>query len=110
MGTEMMCSRLGTHTYTRTHAFLSYTYIQIAAALPSVCQTFLMSATLNSEVDELQKVILHNPVRLTVREEESISSPLLTGVCVRVSVCVCVCVCVCAWVCVCVCVCVSVCV
>lgn len=37
----------------------------IVAALPSVCQGFLMSATLNPDVDGLKQLILHTPVLLS---------------------------------------------
>ena len=37
----------------------------VVAALPPVCQCFLMSATLSDDVKELKKLVLHNPA--TVR-------------------------------------------
>jgi ATP-dependent RNA helicase DDX56/DBP9 len=40
----------------------------IAARLPNICQGFLMSATLNPELQELKRVILHSPVVLKLEE------------------------------------------
>lgn len=39
--------------------------------LPSVYQSFLMSATLTEEVDELKSVVLRNPVTVKLSDSES---------------------------------------
>jgi ATP-dependent RNA helicase DDX56/DBP9 len=40
----------------------------IVESLPRICQTFLMSATLNEDVDSLRKVVLHKPVVLKLED------------------------------------------
>ena len=40
----------------------------IVENLPRICQTFLMSATLNEDVDSLRKVVLHKPVVLKLED------------------------------------------
>lgn len=40
----------------------------IAEHLPRVCQGFLMSATLNPEVDSLKQLVLHTPAVLKLNE------------------------------------------
>jgi ATP-dependent RNA helicase DDX56/DBP9 len=45
--------------------------MQVLEFVPKIgCQTFLMSATLNPEVKNLKKLILHNPVILKLEEPE----------------------------------------
>eukprot|EP01133_Synstelium_polycarpum_P006772 gene6772-7871_t len=52
---------------------LSYGYQEdvnvIKSFLPKVCQSFLMSATLTSQVDELKRLILHTPAILRLEED-----------------------------------------
>jgi ATP-dependent RNA helicase DDX56/DBP9 len=43
----------------------------VAARLPKVCQTFLMSATLSPELASLKQVILHKPAILKLEEGET---------------------------------------
>jgi ATP-dependent RNA helicase DDX56/DBP9 len=43
---------------------------KLKAFLPSVCQGFLMSATLSDDVTTIKKLILHTPVVLEVEEKE----------------------------------------
>lgn len=54
---------------------LSYGYSDdmsyLAEKLPSDCQTFLMSATMNKEVDNLKKLVLNNPVSLRLSDDET---------------------------------------
>eukprot|EP00898_Chlorokybus_atmophyticus_P002015 jgi/Chlat1/2814/Chrsp187S00201 len=54
---------------------LSYGYEQdikdIAAQLPRAAQCFLLSATANTQLKELQQLVLHNPVVLNVEEENA---------------------------------------
>lgn len=42
----------------------------IVASLPKVCQSFLMSATLNPQVDDLKRLVLHNPATLKLEEDK----------------------------------------
>lgn len=45
--------------------------MQVLESVPKIgCQAFLMSATLNPEVKDLKKLILHNPVILKLEEPE----------------------------------------
>ena len=37
--------------------------------LPSICQGFLMSATLSPELESLKKIVLHSPAVLKLEEE-----------------------------------------
>jgi ATP-dependent RNA helicase DDX56/DBP9 len=39
---------------------------EVATYFPKVYQSFLMSATLNKDLDSLRKLILHNPVRFSI--------------------------------------------
>lgn len=46
--------------------------------LPSIYQAFLMSATLNQEVKQMKKLLLHNPVVLKLKEPDLPDSSQLT--------------------------------
>ena len=43
---------------------------EIMKSLPKICQGFLMSATLSSELNSLKRVVLHSPVVLKLEDEE----------------------------------------
>uniref|UniRef100_A0A7R9UC43 RNA helicase n=1 Tax=Pinguiococcus pyrenoidosus TaxID=172671 RepID=A0A7R9UC43_9STRA len=51
---------------------LSFGYVddvnRVCASLPKICQGFLMSATLNEELQRLKRVVLHSPVVLKLHE------------------------------------------
>ena len=53
---------------------LSYGYDadtrKVVEELPPVCQCFLMSATLSDDVDELRKLVLHNPATVDISDEQ----------------------------------------
>ncbi|GAB6023312.1 putative ATP-dependent RNA helicase ddx56 [Chamberlinius hualienensis] len=51
---------------------------QVLGHIPSIYQSFLMSATLSDEVQQLKKLILHNPVILKLEEPELPVSDQLT--------------------------------
>ncbi|XP_065827842.1 probable ATP-dependent RNA helicase DDX56 [Oscarella lobularis] len=42
----------------------------LTSFLPKICQTFLISATLSEDVELLKKLVLHNPVSVSLDEEE----------------------------------------
>ncbi len=42
---------------------------EIMNGLPSICQGFLMSATLSPELESLKKIVLHSPAVLKLEEE-----------------------------------------
>eukprot|EP01138_Halocafeteria_seosinensis_P015808 gb/GECG01016133.1/.p1 GENE.gb/GECG01016133.1/~~gb/GECG01016133.1/.p1 ORF type:complete len:769 (+),score=136.05 gb/GECG01016133.1/:1-2307(+) len=54
---------------------LSYGYSDdmsyLADKLPKNCQSFLMSATMNEEVENLKKLVLHNPVSLRLSDDDT---------------------------------------
>jgi len=68
---------------------LSYGYEEdiqtIVTYLPKICQSFLMSATLSAQVDNLKKLILHSPAILKLEETPASISPL-TEYAIRCSV------------------------
>jgi ATP-dependent RNA helicase DDX56/DBP9 len=43
---------------------------KVVNELPTICQCFIMSATLSNDVRELQKLVLHNPVTVDISDEE----------------------------------------
>ena len=53
---------------------LSYGYEDdtrtVVSSLPRICQSILVSATLSDDVDELQKLVLQNPVTVNISNEE----------------------------------------
>lgn len=44
----------------------------IVKALPTICQGFLLSATLSEELDQLKKIVLHSPAILKLEEEDEL--------------------------------------
>mmetsp|Transcript_4409 Transcript_4409/g.9449 ORF Transcript_4409/g.9449 Transcript_4409/m.9449 type:complete len:679 (-) Transcript_4409:66-2102(-) len=52
---------------------------EIVKALPRICQSFLMSATLSPEVDSLKKIMLNSPVVLKLEDEEGQGDGQSTG-------------------------------
>lgn len=50
---------------------------KISKHLPRICQGFMMSATLNSDVEALKKTILHTPVILKLEEEQKVDDNLI---------------------------------
>jgi ATP-dependent RNA helicase DDX56/DBP9 len=44
---------------------------EIVVSLPPICQTFLMSATLSSDLEELKRTVLHTPAVLKLEEGSS---------------------------------------
>ena len=43
----------------------------IVPYLPKICQSFLMSATLSPELEELKRLVLHSPAILRLEGDES---------------------------------------
>lgn len=50
--------------------------VAITAKMPKIYQGIMVSATLSSELDDLSKSILHNPILLDIKEEVSASQKL----------------------------------
>jgi ATP-dependent RNA helicase DDX56/DBP9 len=56
----------------------------VVAALPQICQSILVSATLSEDVQELQKLVLQNPVTVNISDEEHGTAQRLAQYYIRV--------------------------
>ena len=70
---------------------LSYGYEEdtrkVVAAVPRICQSLLMSATLSDDVEELQKLVLHNPAVVDISDVEHGTGSRLAQYYIRVPDC-----------------------
>ena len=67
---------------------LSYGYEEdtrrVVSAVPRICQSLLMSATLSEDVEELQKLVLHNPAVVDISDAEHGTASRLAQYYIRV--------------------------
>jgi ATP-dependent RNA helicase DDX56/DBP9 len=67
---------------------LSYGYEEdtrrVVSAVPRICQSLLMSATLSDDVEELQKLVLHNPAVVDISDAEHGTASRLAQYYIRV--------------------------
>ena len=67
---------------------LSYGYEEdtrgVVSAVPRICQSLLMSATLSDDVEELQKLVLHNPAIVDISDAEHGTASRLAQYYIRV--------------------------